>query len=108
MGGFRMSLSLVPVGTVVAGVYYAVPEHYGPGEPMDWDGAVTYAQQRHRELSAVLASNPLMSPVAVAQQADRQVVVALRWELRYPDGSGLDTEMQRWDHVMKLRPRHVG
>jgi hypothetical protein len=101
-----MTLALVPVGATITRRYYTVPQHHTTGDEFDtWDDAVRAAQQRRQDLVASLTGTlgGWSAPEDIERTADVQVVVALRWTLRYPDGGGLDTEVQRHGNVMQLR-----
>lgn len=99
-------LSLVPVGSTIVDRYYTIPTHYTEGDRFDsWDEAVVEARRRyeaalaqHRERLAGYASDDHM-----VNLAKNNVKIALRWEIKYPDGGGLDTEIERFTDVTALR-----
>lgn len=103
-----MTFTLVKPGSMIAETYFAVPEGstIGPKFP-GWDEAVRYAQNRRSTLIEQLTES--MAGYAtkdyITKTADVQVVIDLRWVIYQPDGSKLDTVIERFTEVAKLRTR---
>jgi hypothetical protein len=96
----------VKPGTVVARVYYAVPEHSGYGPEFDdWDKALHHARAKRADLITSLTQTlgDFSTPEEIQDTADIQVVVHLRWDMKFPDGGGIDTVMHTYRHVDRLR-----
>lgn len=101
-----MSLRLVQPGSQITRVYYSVPEHSGYGPEFDtWDDAVRHAQAKRAELVASLTESlgAFSTPEETAHTADVQVRIDLRWTIKAPDGGGLDTVIESYKDVTKLR-----
>lgn len=98
-------LSLVPVGSKIARRYYTIPTHYTVGDEFEsWDAAVVEARGRYETvLAEFIERGTAPTREGCANVAKAAVQVALRWTIEYPDGGGLDTEIERFTDVTALR-----
>lgn len=102
-------LSLIPAGSTIERVYWAVPGLYGQGHEFDnWDDAVRAAQAKRTALVESLTASlgRYATQEEIERTADVQTVIDLRWVIKYPSGhrvSSTDTVVERTGDVMKLR-----
>ncbi|MBM0205770.1 hypothetical protein JNW90_24205 [Micromonospora sp. STR1s_5] len=103
-----MTLRSITPGSTIVRAYYAVPGDYTIGQTFtEWDDAVIAARTRHAELVASLTESlaGYATSEEVRETADTQVAVDLRWVIRTPDGTELDTVIERIKNVPNLRTR---
>lgn len=104
---------LVPAGATITRTYLAIP---GPGPVIGrefpntdegWDAAVTAAQAKKADLVARNAESlgKFGTPEEIEEGANIQVRIDLRWKIDYPDGDGVDTIIESYDDVDRLRTR---
>lgn len=101
-----MSMRLVPAGATIDRVYYAIPTYYTIGDEFEtWNEAVTEAKRRYAEVLAQLTASMggYATPEEIERTAKTNVNVDLRWHIRYPDGGGMDTMIERHKDVTVLR-----
>ncbi len=100
-----MSLGIIPPGTVIQRVYYAVPGHYATdSEHDDWNSAVRAAQAKRERLIKELTASmgAYASTEWIAETADVQTIIELRWNMKFPDGGGIDTPVEKYGNVDRL------
>ena len=99
-------LTLITEGATIRRVYYCVPSAYGYGDEADtWDEAVEAAQKRLAHLIDSLTETlgGWSTPEYIAETANTQVRIDLRWAIDQPDGRSIDTPVQSFGNVAKLR-----
>lgn len=105
-----MTLRLVPEGATIERTYLAIPGHYGIGREFantdeGWDAAVLAARAKKADLVSSLTASlgTYSTPEEVERTADVQVRIDLRWSIRYPQGGGLDTTVESFKSIDRLR-----
>ncbi len=101
-----MSLRALDVGDTIARRYYTVPEGYFSSAVFDdWDDVLRHAQARRALLLAALTESlgGWAGPEALAEMADVQVVIELRWWVDRPDGGGMDVVVETYRQVDQLK-----
>ena len=101
----------IPAGATIDRVYYTVPEGASVGAPMTWNEAVDAARAKRARLVAQLTESlaGFSTPEQIAQTADVQTVVELRWVVSYPTApghagiTGMDMSVERFGNVAHLR-----
>lgn len=100
-----MSRLLITAGSQVTRVYWSVPENYGYGPEFDsWNAALRHAQDRRADLVVSLAKSldGFATAEKVAETADIQVRIQLRWLFTLPDGTTVDLVIESYRNVNKL------
>lgn len=96
----------VTPGSTITRVFYSVPEHYTGGPEFDtWDAALLHAQKRRAERIASLTETLAGFATAdeIAQTADVQIRVDLRWTIQLPTGTTIETVIESFKNVNTLR-----
>lgn len=103
-------LRLVPEGSTITRTYLAIPNHGGIGEEFPntdegWSEAVAAAQAKKAALVAQITESlgRFGTPENIEQTADVQVRIDLRWKINYPAGGGVDTIVESFKNVDRLR-----
>lgn len=100
------SLRTIAVGSTITRVYFAVPDLYTSGvEFTSWDDAVEYARSRHVDVHSQISHylRGWMHPDRIEETANAQVRIDLRWVITAEDGGQLDTVIESYGNVSKLR-----
>lgn len=88
-------LSLIPAGSTIERVVWAVPEHYTSGAEFDtYAAALTYAiRQRESQLTRYREFHG--ASIADRTPHPERVDVDLRWTIRQSNGGSMDTAVER-------------
>lgn len=101
----------IPEGATIVRTYLAIPGLCGigdefPNTPEGWADAVEAAQAKKAALveSITESLGSFGTPDGVEQTANVQVRIDLRWKMAYPQGGGIDTVIESYKDVDRLRP----